>query len=300
LTLGDIHVLAQTQHRVAPGHAAFFERRTFRSSHVRVIALRSSRLVTDFELLERAAPFMTHCRRSQVTLVLEGRAYLLDESGCERSLAPGDVLFSDQLRGEPESFGGERSSVVIVEWDDDSLAPPWRRPAERARLSASELDLARTALENADGRAIVETLIALLRGLGVGVARDVRPALRLEAPARVYEIVRLVDASLSALDRHPSLDDVADGLGVTRRQASRWLSEYTREHTPHAAGYRDLLHASQLEAAIQFLSLPDRPPIEHVASMAGYRSPVALCHAFSRRGLPTPRAIAERLATRWR
>lgn len=63
-------------------------------------------------------------------------------------------------------------------------------------------------------------------------------------------------------------------------------------------GWRDALADMRMSAAQQLLSIPGMP-IHRVAALSGFRSSIALAHAFSSRSPTTPGALARALRERW-
>jgi transcriptional regulator GlxA family with amidase domain len=139
-------------------------------------------------------------------------------------------------------------------------------------------------------------LFRLLRGAGLPVELD--PAGLARAPEALARTYSVLGEALSRLDAQPSFTEVACAVQSSERQLSRHMGELARSYGHPFQGWRDFVHEMRLEWATQLLSVPG-VGLGRVASLAGYRSVVALCHAFSMRGAETPRTIARRLAEHW-
>ncbi len=287
-------MIFETHHRAIPERDAFFRRRSLRHELLRVVIFESSRLATDFQLLAAAVPFMSDHRGTQVTLILEGRGYFASADARFVELRPGDGVLSDQLRLEPEGYGGAPCLAVVIEWTSD-IAPAWRSPSTKFHLSPAEIARAKIALAGESAAELVGGLLELLRAHGLPFQRDVDLGLGSSGSmSRWPAVASPLGKAFSRLETSPCLTELAAELGVSERQANR----YAARCAPHAASFRDLMHDARVEAAIQALSLP-RIPLERVAALSGYRSAVALCHAFARSGLPSPAQLSTMLRERW-
>lgn len=293
-------MLVQTFRRQVPERNAFIERTLVRGPTFCVAVLRTRLIALDRGVLATALGFPARVRRSQLSLVLEGRGYL-DEGGRELYLEAGDLALCDQRLLVGEGYGGAASQVLILDWDDPARAlPPVRGTA--GRISASDLTwLLRHvgSLPHTPRDIWLGVLLARLRSAGL--------APRMDSPISVTRssssapLVRLYDglgSILSRLDAHPTLTELASFTRTGERQTKRWLAKLTRDYAHSFESFRDFIHEMRLDWATQLLSVPGMT-LNRVATLAGYRSTVALHHAFSSRGADTPRGISRRLKERW-
>jgi AraC-like DNA-binding protein len=280
-----------------PDYEAFYERVIVRSEHFAVAVLRSRGLITDYGMQMEAVSYIARMRRSQLSILLEGRGYFMRPSGLTW-LAPGDIVESDQSRQESEGYAGSPCEAIVFEWSD-VLGDAWKGPARISRIARSDVSALRSHVASIDAMAPeqwIALLGARLRALGHRASREVAHA----SPARdrLAFVFRALGDALSRIDRSPSLTDVADALVLTERQTLRQFKELKQRYDHPNDGWRDFIQDARLGSAMQLLSIPG-VPLAQVARLAGYGSPVALSHAFAQRGADTPGTIARRIAERW-
>jgi AraC-like DNA-binding protein len=293
-------MLVQSSRRELPEHDAFVDRTLLRHERFCVAVIRASNLALDYGVLMQAVRYMTRFRRAQLMVLLAGRGYFRSAKRLS-SLGPGDVVESDQLLQEAEGYAGSPCELLIVEWDDGSeLGPAHRGEARFSRIGPAEIARLRAhvqALHATPAETWVAELARQLRACG-------RPRGPVDARALAPPSEDLANAyaalgvAASRLEGQRSLTEVASVLGVCERQVHRRLGDLAREFGHPFEGWREFVHENRIEWAIQLLS-QGTLPLERVARLAGYRSAVALCHAFSLRGAPTPGSIATTLAEHW-
>jgi transcriptional regulator GlxA family with amidase domain len=190
--------------------------------------------------------------------------------------------------------------VIILDWES-SAEHPASPSADVGAVSRADLCKLREHVSNLHSRpaeAWVEELACRLRSLGLDVAPERHDREPHVAPPDLVRLYRALGTVLSRLHEHPSLEELALSVGFGERQVKRKLTELTRRYAHPFTSWRDFLHEMRLDWATQLLSI-DGLSLERVAELAGYRSTVALHHAFSARGAPTPRTIARHLSERW-
>jgi AraC-like DNA-binding protein len=140
-------------------------------------------------------------------------------------------------------------------------------------------------------------LVALLGTLGgtMGFSVAEEPLLAgLLAPTMAERrFARALGASIWPLRARPMIVDLCQALGCSERQVSRIASAYFRRYHLTVRGWRPFVHAFRLGIAV-FLASTGRASAEAIAATVGFSSAVALHHAFSAAGLPTPRALSAR------
>src|SRR5215208_5546556 len=129
---------------VAPELAAAYEIVDVRMHHLRVLYIRSRNVVSDYGLLNIAAPFLPGMDRSGLTVLVEGRGRF-EEAGVRRFLAPGDLVLSDQRRCGTEAYAGSDCALVAVDWEPGAYGPALGRSFGVERLSRRELRRVGTA-----------------------------------------------------------------------------------------------------------------------------------------------------------
>jgi hypothetical protein len=106
-----------------------------------------------------------------------------------------------------------------------------------------------------------------------------------------------LDATLSSLDRGPSLVSLEQQLGTCRRNVVRRVSNMHARHALEAFGRTDFRSMRDYYRLVVGTVLASHPQATTgtLASMLGYTSPHALCHAFANAGLPSPLALGRAL-----
>jgi AraC-like DNA-binding protein/mannose-6-phosphate isomerase-like protein (cupin superfamily) len=295
-------MLVQSFRRGVADREAFATRTMFRGKDFSIAVLGGGEIAVDRGVLGPAVKFARRLRRPQISIVLEGVGYV-DVDGRLVTLREGDVLATDQRRHRAEGYGGLRSSVIVLDWDESSpFETSLRCEGSVASLAAHD----RTTLlehvadvEHEPPERWVYELTRLLAAIGI-LARPLPDRRSLPAsPRPLVVLYGALGTVLSRLDTHPSLDDVATMIGVSERQTKRLLAELTRGYAHSFTSWRDFLHETRLDWTAQLLSVPNLG-IERASKLAGYRSSIALHHALSTRGGKTPGTIARELAERWR
>lgn len=87
-------------------------------------------------------------------------------------------------------------------------------------------------------------------------------------------------------------------MQASERHIRRAFERLDHELGTNTNGWREFLGDTRLCVAQQLLSVPGLR-LGRVARLSGFRSSVALCHAFSARSPLTPGRLAQRLAERW-
>ncbi len=292
-------MLVQWFRRDVRGRDASIRRAALLHPSFGIAVLKVHGLAQDWGAQLEVVSFMSRMRRTQLSILLEGRGYFALPQG-PLMLRPGDVIESDQRLGEAEGYSGTPALVLFVEWDEDTLFGPSRRgAAQHSRLSREDVGKLRdivSRLARTPPEVWVVELCARLRACGLGVAREIEPP-AIVAP-RVAPVFEAMGEALTRLDDFPSLGEVARSLNVGERQARRRFQELVRDFAQPYDGWRDFLSDARLGWVTQLLSVPGLT-LSRVAELSGFRSPVALAHAFSLRGARPPGQMARELAARW-
>lgn len=283
--------------RVIPERGAWIRRTALVHPTFGVTVLGLHGVAQDWGMQAELVEFLARVARSQISIVLDGRGYF---GAAGAPLGPGDVVVSDQRLGEIEGYFGEPALVLIVEHEEGTMFGACHRgAARRARLAARDVvrlrELVACLPHTAPDRWAL-ALAAHLRAFGLDAEQDA------EVPVadltRIAPVLDAMGAALGNLAAFPSLDEVADTLAVGERQARRQIGDAFRELAHPYDGWREFLSDARLGWVTQLLSIPGLSQAR-VAELAGFRSPVALAHAFSRRTALTPGAMARELAARW-
>lgn len=294
-------MLVQRFRRDLPGYDAFYERSILRHEKFSIAILRSVGLAIDAGVWQDAVSYLSRFSRTQLTIVVSGRGYYCSGNRM-LSLEAGDAVLADQLRREREGYGGTPAEVLVLEWDSDHLFGSGHRGDARFfHLTNAEVARLRERVRSVDTRApadFVADLCHELRALGFPFPACILPDDLAETPAPLVETYRVLGDALSRIHLHPSLDEVGRALAVSERQAHRRLSHLERRYAHHFSSWRAYLLDNRVEWTIQLLS-NQRIPLKRVAELAGYRSAIAMNHALSSRGAPSPGALRKLLAQRW-
>lgn len=295
-------MLVQSFRRGVVDREAFAARTMFRGTDFSIAVLGGCAIAVDRGVLGGTVKFARRSRRRQISVVLEGGGYV-DVDGRLVTLREGDVLATDQRRHRAEGYGGPRSSVIIVDWDEGGLfETSLRCDGSVAALAAHDRAtlLAHVAQrDDAPPEAWVYDLTRLLAAIGVLARPLPDPRSLPTSPRPLVVLYGALGTVLSRLDSHPSLEELATMTGVSERQTKRLLGELSRRYSHGFASWRDFLHETRLDWSAQLLSVPNLG-IERASKIAGYRSSIALHHALSARGGNTPGTIERELAARWR
>lgn len=259
----------------------------------------SQGLVTDWGAMSRLVAYIGRQTRSQLSIVLAGRGYVGGRGGVTL-LAEGDVVTLDQRRHDDEGYAGSPCEVLVIEWDEGGPfgarhdGPP--HLARIGRADVAHLRALTARLGTTPGASWLGELLASLRALGLGAPRH--PDWSPEVPARTAAMYRAIGETRTLLPAHPSITELADALGVSERHVRRGFDELVAGYGLSSTSWRDLLSDMRLSWAHQLLSIPALP-VRRVAALSGFRSSVALVHAFSTRGAGTPGQTARDHVQRW-
>jgi AraC-like DNA-binding protein len=293
-------VLVQTSELRVPGHGARCRHAAMRGAGFALSMTWTSGLATDWGVQSRLVAYIARQTRCQLSIVLRGRGYVVGDHGVTL-LRAGDVVELDQLRHDDEGYGGTPCEVLVIEWDHDGAFGAERRGAPRcSRLSASDTEALRALTDRmtvTPAARWVRDLVAQLRALGLPAPRA--PDLALSTPPHAERLYRALGHTRESMQRQPSLSELADQLGLSERQVRRGLARLDGELGMAIHGWRDFLSDARLAWGQQLLSIPTLS-MKQVAALSGFRSPVALSHAFSARSGGTPGDVARTLRERWR
>lgn len=265
-----------------------------------VSVLWSAGIASDWGILSGLTSYIARQRRPQLSVVLRGRGYVATD-GVVTSLGVGDVVVLDQSRQDHEGYAGSPCEVLVFEWEPDiGLGPAHVGPPFIGRLGPR--DLAR--LQALTSRFSEETalawmleLVELLRVLGLGA--EALPRAPAIVTPRVAQLYRALGELRGQLDRHPSLPELGEAVGLSARQARRDLDELEAQFSMPIDGFRDALSDMRMSHAQQLLSI-ESLSLARVAQLSGFRSAIALSHAFTARSGQTPGEIRTLLRHRWR
>ncbi len=109
--------------------------------------------------------------------------------------------------------------------------------------------------------------------------------------ARLWAGARLL---ASRFDLSGSLDQLADGCGVSVRQVSRSLQRFTSSLTVPFSQWRDSTRRIRVKMAVMGLSA-DGASVADVAAAVGYGSADAMARAFRDVGIPAPSQVRDEL-----
>ncbi len=292
-----------------PGTGARMRLTSWRVESIGIQLVASRRFITDWGLQTPLVRYITQQTRTQLSVVLAGTGYAELGPGRFVTLRAGDALRQAQSAGGAEGYGGDPLTVLIVEWRGDALGAAHRGPASIASLDRATARALRASVDAMDRvdpkdeRGAYDAARRVLASLAAAGVIDGGPALGALPPfepdrspaARVYAAIGEVRAGLH---RHPSLPELAERASLSERHARRAFDAMDATLGTTSSGWRETIGDLRIGMAQQLLSLPELP-LSVVAERAGFRSPVALCHAFAERGGITPRALARALAERW-
>ncbi|MGE3629258.1 MAG: hypothetical protein AB7P00_05055 [Sandaracinaceae bacterium] len=271
--------------------------------------LRSNRIVTDWGLQASLVRYIARQTRTQVSIVLEGTGYFELDGGRFVTLRPGDVVISEQARQGAEGYAGQPSAVLIVDWAEDVLRGAHRGPPSIGALgggsfarvfaaceAAEDIHATNTVAADEWGRGMLETLRAA--GLIDVSTAWIRHESLTGAPSAASEVFAALGDVRASLHEHPSLAQVAERTEISERHLRRAFDAMNEELETGIGGWRDALGDLRIAMSQQLLSVPELP-LATVAKRSGFRSAVALCHAFAERGGGTPRMLARAIRERW-
>lgn len=245
--------------------------------------------------------------RSRLLVALHGTTTLFAE-GRTLEVAPGDaVVVRDLGRVTTRANPGY---AFEIDWNPDgplaSGAAPqldWARLGRETVLAIEALCRCMRTVRPENRECLVpeaERALRALRaeglplsadGLGDPVSRGTDEALQ--------RLIDAFDAELSQLERGPALSTVEARLGWSRRTVARRAKEANLRYGVSALSGPDWRSARdfyRLLLGTIFASHEDATTAR-LATMLGYGSPVALCHAFAHAGLPSPASVGARART---
>lgn len=286
------NVLVDIRCNVFPTLKASYEVVDVRMPWLRVVRRRSCGLVTDFGILNRAIPFLDRLTdRSTLSVVLSG-AGRFDEPKGSTFLSVGDLAASDFSAGT-EAYSGES---LTVEWSPRLLGAAHGPGLSVTRLSA--LDRRRMAELAGDldgpGRATaVIGILDLLRanGLAIGEIETGDLYCATDEARQLQRLQNVVSERLAALYEFPVIEEVSSRLGWDQRRVHRRLTRLRDRYSIVWHHWREFVHQARMLRAMQLLTIPGTAT-ELVARLSGFRSPSALCHAFAKAALPSPRRLS--------
>jgi hypothetical protein len=196
-----------------------------------------------------------------------------------------------RARTEPaEAFG------VFVQWDPSVFGMPTDGPLVREQIDARDMDRFHQAMtgitvpdaSNAVVAANVSEIFRLLRVRGLFAQQPPMGDLVQLPRPRLDHVGRAIDAILSRAGSRPMVVDLSVTLGCSERQARYLVREYTDAYALQGAReWRTLVNVWTTYLAGLLVTARDATT-ERVASILGYGSPNALCHALTNAGLPPP------------
>jgi hypothetical protein len=288
-------VLRDVRRLLVPELDAVHEQIEVRTPGLRLGVHRGRNVASDYSLVERAAPFLHHLRRPQVTVVLEGHARF-EEADRREWVAAGALRISDPARAGTDAFAGRVSTTMVVEWDPATAGSPYVGDGTVVIVGGRDcrrLDAASQRLAGPGAARAAADIVDLLRSVGVPLERiRERDLERDRLPADLERLHDSFCERLSRLEQHPAVVEVAGDVGTSVRQVHRLLAGVARRYAMPWGHWRSALHYARMLQAIRLLAAPGATT-EIVARWTGFRAPAALCHAFDAGGLPSPGTLAQ-------
>lgn len=282
-----------------PETDAWYRSAAVRGRGLAVSFLASNGLVTDWGLLAPLVSYIARQSRTQLTILLAGRGYV-GRGAAVTTLRAGDAVLLDQRLHDDEGYAGSPCEVLCVEWDASApIDHVGEGPPRLGRITARETERLRaltSCMGQGPGEPWAIELLRQLRSAGLPSPRVTSLDARIGEPtAAVY---RELGTARERLHVQPSLDELASEVGISERHARRAIESLSGELGMVIEGWRDALADMRMSAAQQLLSIPGMP-VHRVAALSGFRSSIALAHAFSSRSPTTPGALARTLHERW-
>lgn len=264
--------------------------------HLVLRRVRLEGLVHDERLLGATPPR----GRSRLLIVLSGRVHAFAD-GATVTLSAGEaIVTSDVSRFRTRS---DAAHTLELDWDPDTVAGG-RCTEGQANLAGSTLECAAelsralvdAAPEKREGLVLsTRRTLAALASEGLPLDPDGVERALAASDTLDQTLFSAVDRALCQLEQSPDTLDVVSELDWSRRTLSRRLAHVNQRYHVHTSGdWRSQRDFYRLLVGSLFLSHP-RATTCGVARSLGYRSPEALCHAFSNAGLPSPGTIRERV-----
>lgn len=238
--------------------------------------------------------------RSRLLIVLSGRVHAFTADATVTLSAGEAIVTADASRFRTRS---DSAHTLELDWDPDTVVGE-RCSDGQARLGGSTLEHANElsrALVDANPkqreRLVISTkqTLAALASEGLPLDPDSVEHALSASDTLDQTLFSAVDRALCRLDQSPDTLDVVGELDWSRRTLSRRLARVNQRYRVHTSGdWRSQRDFYRLLVGSLFLSHP-RATTSGVARNLGYRSPEALCHAFSNAGLPSPGSIRDRV-----
>jgi hypothetical protein len=215
------------------------------------------------------------------------RGYLgyVERGGDFRARTEPDEAFGVFLQWDPAVFGRSGSETRM-----------WRAPIATRDLARVEQVLARIVNGAPGLEADVAELFAVFSSLGVLSERPPLGDLVMPATPRVARVGEAIDGVLSRTGARPMVVDLTRVLGCSERQARYLVGEYVEAYALQGATeWRTLVNVWTTYLA-GLLMTAKGATTEGVATLLGYGSPNALCHALTNAGLPSPGEMRRQVA----
>jgi hypothetical protein len=194
---------------------------------------------------------------------------------------------------------------VFVQWDPDVFGRP-SPTASISRTPLAERDLGRVTSILDDVTvgdpshdviaARIGELFALLRALGMFAVNPPMNDILVAPSPRLVDVGRAIDNVLSRAGTRPMVVDLSQALQCSERQARYLVRDYVGAYALQGATeWRTLVTVWTTYLAGILMTAPGATT-ERVASLLGYGSPAAFCHALTNAGLPSPGEMRRRVA----
>lgn len=228
--------------------------------------------------------------RSVVNIVLSG-SQRVRCGDSRRWLGPGGVVGS-RLDDTYSRELGDPLVLLTIDWEPGSLGT---REPEDTVGSLSHGDMARladlaSAIEKATGEQLdvaCAELLSALRAIGLPFDAHASREYSEAADIQAQPFASALSDTLSRLDERPTLVDLENALGMSRRGLHRKVTALTQRYGLNAIDWRSMLDRWRLSAAA-FLLSSSTARTEHVARAVGYSHARVLCDSFRAAGLPRP------------
>lgn len=232
-----------------------------------------------------------------VRIVLSGEA-IASVDGREVRLGPGDAVIGDHFDAMPWTTTSDDGDTIFVTWPEAATSGPGVLPAlSSTHLPAAAERLASSMSQEAPRHAAVAGAKNLLAVLAAeGIIDDPRRFhdSGSEPPEAFARFATALGGVLSQRTGWPMTVDLASALGIGERQVTRLASSYFRSLYVSVDSLGAYLARARMWVATAAMTNP-RARTEDVAKHFGFSSPVALCHAFTAAGLPSPRLVRRAL-----